>query len=38
MTTAFGIGASDSLLHVTYTDPVSGGQALSQTFVTVRKA
>ncbi|MCJ7432301.1 MAG: molybdopterin-dependent oxidoreductase, partial [Anaerolineales bacterium] len=36
--TAFGVGASDSALHVTYTDPVSGGQALSQTFVTVKKA
>ncbi len=38
LTTAYGLGASDSDLHVTYTDPVSGGQALSQTFVTVRKA
>ncbi len=38
LTTAFGIGASSSVLHVTYTDPISGGQALSQTFVTVRKA
>jgi thiosulfate reductase/polysulfide reductase chain A len=38
LTTAFGLGASDSVLHVTYTDPVSGSQALSQTFVTVRKA
>ncbi len=38
LTTAFGSGAADSVLHVTYTDPVSGGQALSQTFVTVRKA
>jgi thiosulfate reductase/polysulfide reductase chain A len=38
LTTAFGIGASDSVLHVTYTDPISGGQALSQTFVTVTKA
>jgi len=38
LTTAFGIGASDSVLHVTYTDPASGGQALSQTFVTVGKA
>ena len=38
LTTAFGVGASDSVLHVTYTDPASGGQALSQTFVTVRKA
>ena len=36
--TAYGLGASDSDLHVTYTDPVSGGQALSQTFVSVRKA
>ncbi|HLE30729.1 MAG TPA: molybdopterin-dependent oxidoreductase [Anaerolineales bacterium] len=35
--TAYGVGASDSALHVTYTDPVSGGQALSQTFVRVRK-
>ena len=31
-------GASDSDVHLTFTDPVSGGQALSQTFVTVRKA
>ncbi len=37
LTTAYGIGASDSDLHVTYTDPVSGSQALSQTFVTVTK-
>jgi len=37
LTTAFGVGASDSALHVTYTDPVSGSQALTQTFVTVRK-
>jgi thiosulfate reductase/polysulfide reductase chain A len=36
--TAYGIGASDSVLHETYTDPISGGQALSQTFVTVKKA
>ena len=36
--TAYGVGASDSVLHVTYTDPISGGQALSQTFVTVKKA
>lgn len=36
--TAFGIGASDSVLHETYTDPISGSQALSQTFVTVKKA
>ena len=33
LTTAYGVGASDSDLHVTYTDPISGGQALSQTFV-----
>jgi thiosulfate reductase / polysulfide reductase chain A len=38
LTTAFGIGASSSVLHVSYTDPISGGQALSQTFVTVQKA
>jgi thiosulfate reductase / polysulfide reductase chain A len=37
LTTAYGVGASDSDLHVTYTDPISGGQALSQTFVTVKK-
>jgi len=37
LTTAYGWGASDSDLHITYTDPVSGGQALSQTFVTVKK-
>jgi thiosulfate reductase/polysulfide reductase chain A len=37
LTTAYGVGASDSALHVTYTDPISGGQALSQTFVTVKK-
>jgi len=36
--TAYGMGASDSDLHVTFTDPVSGGQALTQTFVTVEKA
>jgi len=36
--TAYGVGASDSVLHVTYTDPISGGQALSQTFVSVKKA
>jgi thiosulfate reductase/polysulfide reductase chain A len=36
--TAYGVGASDSALHVTYTDPISGGQALSQTFVKVKKA
>jgi thiosulfate reductase/polysulfide reductase chain A len=38
LTTAFGRGVSDSDLHVTYTDPISGGQALTQTFVTVQKA
>jgi thiosulfate reductase/polysulfide reductase chain A len=38
LTTAYGIGVSDSDLHLTYTDPISGGQALSQTFVTVKKA
>ncbi|MBZ0297086.1 MAG: molybdopterin-dependent oxidoreductase, partial [Anaerolineae bacterium] len=38
LTTAYGVGANDSVLHVTYTDPASGSQALSQTFVTVRKA
>jgi thiosulfate reductase/polysulfide reductase chain A len=37
LTTAFGVGASDSVLHETYTDPISGGQALTQTFVTVSK-
>jgi thiosulfate reductase / polysulfide reductase chain A len=37
LTVAYGVGASDSDLHVTYTDPVSGGQALSQTFVSVKK-
>jgi len=36
--TAYGVGASDSAVHVTHTDPISGGQALSQTFVTVKKA
>jgi thiosulfate reductase/polysulfide reductase chain A len=36
--TAYGVGASDSQLHVSYVDPISGSQALSQTFVTVRKA
>ena len=38
LTTAYGIGANDSVVHVTYTDPISGSQALSQTFVTVKKA
>jgi len=36
--TAYGIGASSSVLHVTFVDPISGGQALSQTFVSVKKA
>jgi thiosulfate reductase / polysulfide reductase chain A len=36
--TAYGVGASDSVLHVTYVDPISGSQALSQTFVSVKKA
>jgi len=36
--TSYGEGASDSDLHITYTDPISGGQALSQTFVRVYKA
>jgi thiosulfate reductase / polysulfide reductase chain A len=36
--TAYGVGASDSDVHVTVTDPVSGGQALTQTFVKVDKA
>ncbi|HMK07666.1 MAG TPA: molybdopterin-dependent oxidoreductase [Anaerolineales bacterium] len=36
--TAYGVGASDSDLHVSYVDPISGGQALSQTFVSVRRA
>jgi thiosulfate reductase/polysulfide reductase chain A len=34
---AYGVGACDSDLHQTFTDPVSGSQALSQTFVTVKK-
>ncbi|MBL8078829.1 MAG: molybdopterin-dependent oxidoreductase [Anaerolineales bacterium] len=38
LTTAFGVGAADSAVHVTFTDPISGGQALSQTFVTIKKA
>ncbi len=36
--TAYNVGASSSDLHVTYVDPISGGQALSQTFVSVKKA
>ncbi len=35
---AYQHGVSDSELHATYTDPVSGGQALTQTFVKVQKA
>ena len=35
---SYGKGASDSEIHLTYTDPASGGQALSQTFVKVYKA
>ena len=35
--TAYANGASDSDLHVTFTDPISGGQALSQTCVTIKK-
>jgi thiosulfate reductase / polysulfide reductase chain A len=38
LTTAYGAGTSDSTLHVGFTDPQSGSQALSQTFVTVTKA
>jgi thiosulfate reductase/polysulfide reductase chain A len=38
LTTAYGVGASDSDVHTTVTDPVSGGQALTQTFVTIEKA
>ncbi|MDM8529180.1 molybdopterin-dependent oxidoreductase [Anaerolineales bacterium HSG24] len=38
LTTAYGSGVSDSDLHVTYTDPISGSQALSQTTVKVYKA
>lgn len=35
---AYNQGASSSDLQLTYTDPVSGGQALTQTFVKVYKA
>lgn len=38
MRTAFKKGVSDSDLHQTFTDPISGGQALTQTFVKVYKA
>ncbi len=34
---AYGVGSNGSNLHVTFVDPISGGQALSQTFVTVKK-
>lgn len=34
--TTYGKGASNSSLHETHTDPVTGCQALSETFVTVR--
>ncbi len=37
LTTAYGVGASDAVLHVTYVDPISGSQALTQTLVTVKK-
>lgn len=36
--TAFGQGASDSDLHLTFTDPISGSQALTQTTVKVTRA
>ncbi len=35
--TAYGDGASDSVLHLTFVDPISGSQALTQTFVSVKK-
>jgi thiosulfate reductase / polysulfide reductase chain A len=35
---AYDKGVSSSDLHVTFTDPISGGQALTQTFVTVERA
>jgi thiosulfate reductase/polysulfide reductase chain A len=34
---AYNRGANASIVHVTHTDPVSGGQALTQTFVTVER-
>jgi thiosulfate reductase / polysulfide reductase chain A len=37
LTIAYGQGASDSDLHLTCTDPVSGSQALSQTCVKISK-
>jgi thiosulfate reductase / polysulfide reductase chain A len=36
--TAYGLGASDATLHESVVDPISGGQALSQTFVSVKAA
>jgi thiosulfate reductase/polysulfide reductase chain A len=36
--TAYNVGASDSALRVTFVDPISGSQALTQTFVSVKKA
>ena len=36
--TAYDVGASDAVLHVSYVDPISGGQALSQTFVSGHKS
>lgn len=36
LTVGYGAGVSNSALHETHTDGVSGGQALSETFVTVR--
>jgi thiosulfate reductase/polysulfide reductase chain A len=36
--TAFAHGACDSDLHATFTDPVSGGQALTQTLVRIERA
>ena len=38
LVTSYGQGTSDSSLHMSFTDPQSGSQALSQTFVTVKKA
>jgi thiosulfate reductase / polysulfide reductase chain A len=38
LVTSYGAGTSDSSLHQSFTDPRSGSQALSQTFVTVKKA
>jgi thiosulfate reductase/polysulfide reductase chain A len=35
---AYKLGASDSALHKTVTDPLSGSSSLSETFVTVSKA